>query len=208
MARLSNLRIAAVAPLVLDLDVPSRIVAAGLAYHIGGEAMPLAVGQTASSAALHVKRVLAPHPAAAFYRKSALETLGGFDPNVGDRLAGIDAGLALEQLGWGTVMEPGSRVLASRRCVPRAGTFRQAVESERLFWRWAPILGRARSMAAHALLMIGEGARGILTLSIVPRTAGRLAGACLALAAPGQRRRLDQLRTQLRADPSRFSRAA
>ncbi len=162
----------------------------------------------ATAAEFNVKRVLSPHPAAAFYRKSAVEALGGFDPVVGDRLATIDAGLALERLGWGTVMEPGSRVLASRRCAPRAGVFRQAVEAERLFWRWAPILGRARSVTAHALLMIGEGTRGILNLSIVPRTAGRLAGACLALAAPGQRRRLERLRTQLHADSAQVSRAA
>ncbi len=207
LARLADPRIAVVAPLVLDADVPSRIVAAGIAYHIGGAVVPLAAGLTANSAGLSVKRVLAPHPAAAFYRKSAVEILGGFDPAVGDRLAGIDAGLALEQLGWLTVMEPGSRVLAPPRSVPRAGAFRQAVEAERLFWRWAPILGRARSVAAHGLLMIGEGARGMLNLSIVPRSAGRLVGACLALAAPGHRRRLDQLRKRVGAESARSSQA-
>ncbi len=41
IARLANPRIAAVAPLVLDGDVPGRIVAAGLAYHIGGAVVPL-----------------------------------------------------------------------------------------------------------------------------------------------------------------------
>jgi GT2 family glycosyltransferase len=208
VARLANPRIAAVAPLVLDDDHPSRIMAAGLAYHVGGEVIPLAAGHEMNSLALNVKRVLAPHPSAAFYRKSAVEAFGGFDPAVGDRLAGIDAGLTLEQLGWVTVMEPGSRVLASHRSVPRAGAFRRAVEAERLFWRWAPILGRGRSVAAHALLTIGEAARGILNLSVVPRTVGRFTGACLALAAPSHRRRLAQLRAELEADTPRSLRAA
>jgi hypothetical protein len=137
-----------------------------------------------------------------------VEAFGGFDPVVGDRLAGIDAGLMLEHLGWVTVMEPGARVLASRRSVPRAGAFRQAVEAERLFWRWAPILGRGRSVTAHGLLMIGEGARGALNLSFVPRAAGRFTGACLALAASSHRRRLEQLRKELNVNTARSLRAA
>jgi GT2 family glycosyltransferase len=206
LARLADPRVAAVAPLVLDVDAPKRIVAAGLAYHVGGSVVPLAAGRLIDAMTPGAKRVLAPHPAAAFYRRSAVESLGGFDPAVGDRLAGIDVGLALERLGWVTVMEPACRVLASRRSRPRAGVFRQAVEAERLFWRWAPILGRARSVAAHALLTIGEGARGMLNLSIVPRTAGRLAGACLAATRPG-RRPLDRLCVQPDARP-KPSRAA
>jgi GT2 family glycosyltransferase len=208
LARLASPRIAAVAPLLLDVDLPDRILAAGLAYHIGGEIVPLAAGRVACSAELCVRRVLAPHPAAAFYRKSAVEALGGFDPVVGDRLAGIDAGLALERLGLATLMEPASRVLASRRCVPRASVFRRAMEAERLFWRWAPILGRARSVAAHALLILGEAARGIFNLAIVPRIAGRLAGTCLAAAAPGRGRRWEPLGTQRDAKSARLSRAA
>lgn len=207
LARLADPRVAAVAPLVLDVDVPNRIVAAGLAYHVGGSVVPLAAGRLIDAMTPGAKRVLAPHPAAAFYRKSAVESLGGFDPAVGDRLAGIDVGLGLERLGWVTVMEPACRVLASRRTLPRTSAFRQALEAERLFWRWVPVLGRARSIAAHALLTIGEGTRGILNLSIVPRTAGRLAGACLAVTRPG-RRPLDQLRMQPLARPMPSSRAA
>lgn len=207
LARLADPRVAAVAPLVLDVDVPNRVVAAGLAYHVSGSVVPLAAGRLIDVMTPGAKRVLAPHPAAAFYRKSAVESLGGFDPAVGDRLAGIDVGLALERLGWVTVMEPACRVLASRRSRPRVGVFRQAVEAERLFWRWAPVLGRARSVAAHALLTIGEGARGMLNLSIVPRTAGRLAGACLAATGSG-RRPLDPLRMQPVARPMPSSRAA
>jgi len=197
MAHLADPRIAAVAPLVLDIDDPGRIVAAGLAYHVGGAAVPLASGQATDSLGSNAKRILAPHPAAAFYRRSAVEVMGGFHAAVGDRLAGVDAGLALEQIGLVTVLEPRSRVAAPRAGGVRAGSFRQALEAERLFWRWAPILGRARSVASHGVLVIGEGVRGVLDLSIVPRWAGRLVGGCLAVSGPGRRRVLQQLRERL-----------
>jgi hypothetical protein len=193
LARLADPRIAAVAPLVLDAGDPARIVAAGLAYHVGGAILPLAEGREVSAVELSVKRVLAPHPAAAFYRRSAVEILGRFDAAVGGRWAGIDAGLMLQQLGWITVLEPCSRVTAPRLLALPAGAFRQALEAERFFWRWASILGRVSSLASHGLLVFGEGVRGLLNLSIVPRWAGRLVGGCLAAAAPGHRRRVKEL---------------
>jgi hypothetical protein len=200
LARLGDPRIAAVAPLVLDADDPARIVAAGLAYHVGGAILPLAEGRETTAMEVSVKRVLAPHPAAAFYRRSAVEILGRFDAAVGGRWAGVDAGLALQQLGWITVLEPGCRVTAPRFHALRAGAFRQALEAERFFWRWATILGRARSLASHGVLVLGEGVCGLLNLSIVLRWAGRLVGGCLAAAAPGHRRRLEELRQEFRSE--------
>lgn len=202
LARLEDPRIASVAPLVLDMDAPDRIVAAGLAYHVGGAAVPLAAGQAADSVGANARRVLAPHPAAAFYRRSCLEALGGFPSAVGDMLAGVDVGLTLERLGLATVLEPRSRVAVARSGVLRTGTFRQAFEAERMFWRWAPILGRTRSVASHGVLILGEGVRGVPNLSIVPRWLGRLAGACLAGGACGHQRTLQELRERFRAAES------
>jgi len=179
--RLRDPRVWAVAPLVVESENPARIVAAGVAYHVGGSVVPLAAGGAADSVGNRCRRVLAPHPAAAFYRKTTWESLGGFDPGLGDQLAWVDAGLALERCGLLTVLEPGCRVRASRRCAAPASAFRQALESEQLFWRWAGRLGRGRSVAAHALMLLGEAARGMLNLSVAPRTTGRLAGAWLAM---------------------------
>jgi len=205
LVHLEDSRIAAVAPLVLDVDDPSRIVAAGLAYHVGGAAVPLAAGQTIDSLGTNARRVLAPHPAAAFHRRPTLEDLGGIGAAAGELLAGVDAGLTLEHLGLATVLEPRSRVAAPRAASLRTSTFRQGLEAERLFWRWAPILGWTRSLASHAALMIGEGLRGVPDLSIVPRWAGRLAGACRAVLEPDRRRALEELRERCcarRAGPS------
>jgi hypothetical protein len=199
LTHLDDSRIAAVAPLVLDIDDPGRVVAAGLAYHVGGAAVPLAAGQAIDSLGANPKRVLAPHPAAAFYRRSALEVIGGFHGAAGDLLAGVDAGLTLEHLGLATVLEPRSRVAAPRSGGLRAGRFRRALEAERMFWRWAPVLGRARSLASHGVMVIGDGLCGLLNLSIVPRWTGRLAGACLAVSEPDRRQALDKLRETFRA---------
>lgn len=202
LAHLRDPRIASVAPLVLDIDDPSRIVAAGFAYHVGGAAVALAAGRAADSLGTNARRVLAPHPAAAFYRRSCLEALGGFPSAVGDMLAGIDVGLTLEQLGLATVLEPRSRVAVARFGVLRTGAFRQAFEAERMFWRWAPILGRARSVASHGMLVLGEGVRSVANLSIVPRWAGRLVGACRTLGGSDRRRALQELRERSRAEKS------
>lgn len=179
--RLRDPRISAVAPLVLDAGNPRRILAAGVSYHIGGSVVPLAAGKAVDVVGDHCRRVLAPHPAAAFYRKSTWESLGGFDPALGDQLTWVDAGLALESCGLLTVLEPRCRVRASRAWVAATSAFRQAVESEQLFWRWAGRLGRGRSLVAHALMILGEAARGVWNFSVATRAIGRLVGAWLAM---------------------------
>ena len=188
LVRLRDPRVAAVVPVVLDADNPDRVLAAGVAYHIGGSVVPLAAGKAVDSLGARCRRVLAPHLAAAFYRKSALESLGGFDPAVGE-LAWVDAGLALEHCGFLSVFEPGCRVRAARDFMPPSSAFRQGLESERLFWRWAGRLGRGRSLVAHALMAFGEAARGLWNLSAAPRMAGRLAGAWLAMSRTAASRR-------------------
>ena len=145
--------------------------------------------------------VLAPHPAAAFYRRSVLERVGRLDRRAGDRLAGVDLGLVLHQLGLRSVLEPRCRVAVRPEAMFRRGDFRDAMESERFFWRWACTIGLLRSLVLHGVLLTGESVRSLWNLSIVSRWAGRLAGACLALGRGGVSRRVKEIRQSFRDRP-------
>jgi hypothetical protein len=200
-------RVAAVAPLVLDQEHPEQVIAAGISYHMGGLIRALACGKPASAVPRQPRGVLAPHPAAAFYRRSILETVGRDHPldgarrRAGERLAGIDLGLVLRQLGLRTVLEPHCRVAVRPEAMFRRGDFRDAMESERFFWRWASTIGLLRSLPLHGVLLTGESVRSLWNLSIVSRWAGRLAGVCLALGRRGVSGRVKQLGESLRNRP-------
>jgi len=195
-------RVAAVAPVVLQIEDRSRVAAAGVVYHVGGATLSLDQGEPVISLASRPRRVLAAHPAAAFYRRSSLENIGGLSPSWRGELASLDAALTFQELGLWTVLEPRSRVAGPCPGATRASAFREALKAEQFFWRWAPLLGPMRSLASHGMLVVGEGVRGIFDLSVLPRLAGRLVGGCLGILAPGNRRRVETLRRQSRAKPS------
>jgi len=195
-------RVAAVAPVVLQVEDRSRVAAAGVVYHVGGATLALDQGEPVISLASRPKRVLAAHPAAAFFRRSSLERIGGLGPSWSGQLASLDAALTFQQLGLWTVLEPRSRVAGPCPGAAQASAFREALKAEQFFWRWAPLLGPMRSLASHGILVVGEGARGIFDFSVLPRLAGRLVGGCLGIVAQDNRRRVERLRQQSRAKPS------
>jgi hypothetical protein len=199
LAHFDDPRVAAVAPLVVDQGHPEQVVAAGMSYHLGGVASPMRGGRPVQEVPLQPRGVLAPHPAAGFYRRSVLEFVGRLDRRAGDRLAGVDLGLTFRQLGLRTVLESQSRVAAGPEAAFRCGDFRDAMQSEQFFWRWAATTGLLRSLALHGVLLAAEGVRSLWNLSILPRWAGRLTGLCLALGRRGQRQRIRGLQEQVRA---------
>jgi len=198
-------RVAAVVPLVVSQEHPEEVVAAGMSYHLGGLAGCLASGKPVSEVPLQPRGVLAPHPAAAFYRRSVLNAVGRLDRRAGDRLAGVDLGLTLHQLGLRTVLEPQCRVAVRPEATFVRGDFRDAMEAERFFWRWATATSFWRSLALHGLLLAAETVRSLWNLSIVPRWAGRLTGLCLALGRHGQRHRIRHLQEQVPTRPLAFA---
>lgn len=163
---------AAVAPLVLDPADRGRVLAAGVTYTASGETRKLAGGAPVAKQTA-VRRVLAPHASAAFYRKSVLEAAGGF-AELSDGWAGIDLGLSLRKAGYATWLEPRSRVVAS--AAPATSRYATAREAECFFWRWAGQFGWLRSVMLHLLLVLGESVRGLVNLSTVPTLLGRAAG--------------------------------
>ena len=166
-------RVACVAPLLVDSQDRARVLAAGVSYHPGGRMQLL--GQT-NMGALRPTDVLGPHPAAAFYRKAAVEYAGWFDTQAGDRLAMLDLALAFEHVKFRTVLEPRCQVRLLPGSRDGSGAFRQALDAERFFWRWAASRGWLRSLALHAVTVLGEGCRTLTSPSIAAWTAGRLFG--------------------------------
>ena len=171
LAHFGDRTVAAVAPLVLAAD-GQRIVAAGVAYRVGGARIAAQQGAPAANAGAAPSGVLGPALDAAFYRTSALALLRqAFCPAVGDGLADVDLALRLARAGYRAVLEPRSQVTvaADRR---RASPLHDAWLAERLYWRHAGSSGGYRTAVPHLGLIAVEAA----TTLVKPLTAGRVLG--------------------------------
>lgn len=173
--------IGAVAPVTFDGDDRRKIVSQGLGYRPEGTVRHLrptsAAGQTLASQ----HDLCGPDARAAFYRKSALELVGGFSAQVGDGLAGIDLALALRQADFRCVLEPRCMVWAHAAARCGESAFRYGCNVERLFWRWASAHGWLTSLAGHVALLIGQCAIGPWRPSVLVELAGRAWGMLRAL---------------------------
>ena len=147
-------QVAAVAGVVLHRDNHEKVVSAGLGYRAEGTAWRLGRGKAAGEVGQNADELRGPDTLAAFYRRSALETVGGFSPWAADTLAGIDVALALGHAGFRCASEP--------RCVVRADD--AAVRET----RFSP---RPRRRAA--LLALGLGPRLLAFAGGPLRAAGR-----------------------------------
>ncbi len=176
LARFDDPKVAAVAPLVLGLDDPDRVISAGMTYQSGGAVRVL--GRGAAAVSRYPLAVLAPDIRAAFYRRSALELAGPFQGEVDDRLAAVDMAMTLKHAGLHSVEEPSCRVYASNADAPRTRTFRRALEAERAFWRWAPRAGWPRSLVSHAAIVTAECCASFPRPAMLSQLAGRLLGGC------------------------------
>ncbi len=188
LGHFDNPSVACVAPLVVDAHVPTRVVAAGVDYLAGGNLQLVDHGKAVPGIARSGASVLGPHPAAAFYRKSAILAVGRFDGEVSDRYGALDLAIRLKHANYRTILEPSSQV---RLPSEREGAFRRALEAERFFWRWAAHFGWGRSLALHAFYLAADGCRMFWPPRIFAWTAGRLLG-CLAIG--DHQRCLDRLK--------------
>ena len=168
-----------------------RIVSAGLGYRIEGTAWRLGRHSRPDNVAACRQDLCGPDTLAAFYRKSAIESVGGFSPWAGDALTGIDLGLALEAaapllLRSGAAM---SRPCRSQNGAPRARAFQRGRNAERLFWRWASSQAELASWAGHTALLTGECATALWRPSMIVQLAGRACGAMQAALSGRSRKR-------------------
>ena len=186
----ANPRIAAVAPLMLwGTDTAESTYSSGVTYSSGG-----AVGVCNPPTGIGSQRgaILGPHLEAGFFRKAALESIGGLATNLGERLPAVDAALALRQVGYQAILEPASRVAVPWNPPQYTNGFSHGLYSERLFWRNAASQGWIRSLAAHPLSVINEAMRLRPRGALVTGCLGRLVACC-------QSGQLGRRREQLRA---------
>jgi hypothetical protein len=173
LARFGDRRLAAIAPLVWDAERCDRIFAAGAGYRASGRRYLVGRGQSQLDADAP-QTIVGPCLFAAFYRKAALDFVGGLSTRLGPRQADADLALVLKHAGFTAVSEPRSQVWATADADPPAGAYHQALFDERLFWRNLPDTGKAAALAAHAAGAMIELARAFPRPQVLAQFLGRL----------------------------------
>ena len=186
-------RVGAVAPLVLQDDparkrrgLPPLIDSAGDEYDPGGFAWKRGHGRpwldATGSAADRSSRgevVRSASAAAAFYRRSAVQILGGFPREFGAYFEDVDLSCRLRRLGLTIWHDPGSivwhRVSASYGRSPgRRLLEQQSCNEERLFWRNLGGPHQARQFGRHLAVLAGKSLRRFEEGTLAPWAAGRV----------------------------------
>ena len=167
---------------ILPMAAPCRdtVVSMGLGYGLAGEVYRLAEGRR-PDALRQSYRPIGPDVLAGFFRRRAVEIVGGWRALGGPALCHADLALRLETIG--------------SRCAPIAENFvrfdspaptwesenplRRGWHAERFFWRWAARRGRWTGAMAHLGLCLLRGAAGIVRPSLACEMLGRLAAVAL-----------------------------
>jgi hypothetical protein len=192
LARFGDRQVGSVAPLVWDAQQRERIFAAGVGYRPSGRRYRVGQGLAAIETPMRTA-ILGPCHFAAFYRRAALDFVGGLEARLAPRQADADLALALKHAGFTVALETRSSVLASAQADPNQRGFRQALGEERLFWRNLTGPGRAGALLAHLGLMGWELAGSLPRTRMLTQLAGRM-WACLEFGSHArQRRKLEVL---------------
>ncbi len=173
--------VGAVAPVVLHQDDQKRVVSAGMAYGAEGVVWRVGRGSAAEELGEEEDELCGPDTLAGFYRRSAIEAVGGFSPSPIETVATIELALSFREAGYRCVAEPDSQTSVNSTVAGDKTGFRQGWHCERLFWRWASAHGRVRSVAAHAALLAGECVIGLWRPLMLLQLLGRAVGVIHAL---------------------------
>ena len=192
LARFGDRRIGSVAPLVWDAQRSDRIFAAGVGYRKHGRRYLVGQGLQALDTETQ-QSILGPCGFAAFYRKAALDFVGGFSTRLGARQADVDLALVLGRAGFTAAFEPCCGVRASAEADSAVGGLRQALFDERLFWRNLSGPGSARALLAHAGSVGLELAGGFPRPRALAQLVGRLTACCEVCSYARHRRALAEL---------------
>jgi cellulose synthase/poly-beta-1,6-N-acetylglucosamine synthase-like glycosyltransferase len=170
-------RVAAVTPVIVDGREPARIASAGIVYTAGGTCRLNGVGTLfARGERVFRRRVIGPTASAAFYRRMAVEALGGYCPQVGSDLADADLALSLRDLGFRNVLEPNCVVaihVPQQRCAP---SFALGRDVERVYWRHADGTHWLQRLMCHPPAILAGLLSGLGRLGSYACLCGRVVG--------------------------------
>ena len=79
--------------------------------------------------------VVGPTSAAGFYRRSALDQVGGWPARMGEYFADLDVALSLSEAGYETALDPSTVIIRSASAGTSNGAFGKSRDQERVFWR-------------------------------------------------------------------------
>jgi GT2 family glycosyltransferase len=169
--------IGSVAPLVLRMESPNIIDSAGQQYHVCGWATDRGYGQPVTDAFLHNREVFGPCASSGFYRRSALERVGGLLPEFEAYLEDVDLSFRLRWAAYRCVYEPASRVLHRRSASygKSEHVLRMLSRNEELVW-WnnLPLGEMLLGMPAHAAFLLVRLLRSAAAGRLKPFLAGKL----------------------------------
>jgi hypothetical protein len=190
LSRFGDRQVGSVVPLVWDARNSDRIFAAGVGYRAWGRRYLVAAGLEALDAATQ-QSIIGPCGFAAFYRRAALDFVGGLSTRLAPPQADADLALMLRHAGFSVAIEPRATVRASQEADPVPGALRQAISEERLFWRNLTS-GTATALLAHAAMVAVELVRGF-PRHMPAQAAGRLLACGGIVTSAPHRRKLHEL---------------
>ena len=163
LAHFTDVRIAAVAPLVLRGAPENRspvIDSAGDRYFLGGVAGKRGHGQPLSPRYLQSGDVFGVSASSAFYRRQVLLDIGAFPEEFDAYFEDVDVSFRLHWAGHRLVYEPASwvwhRVSASHGPATRRLLEQQSRNEERVFWRNLPSQELVRALPWHAAVLAAK----------------------------------------------------
>lgn len=168
-----------IAPLVLQWGNPGKIDSAGDGYDLGGYAYSRGRGERLSERWLIGSEVFSAAGSAAFFRRDALQSVGGFPEDFIAYFDDIEVGFKLRQAGYTCWYEPLSKVLhhgsASHGKRPsRRLTEQLALNEERMFCRHLSSDHRWRQLTRHAAVLGAKALRRCADGTLLPFCMGRV----------------------------------
>ncbi|HZZ27144.1 MAG TPA: glycosyltransferase family 2 protein [Pirellulales bacterium] len=179
-------RVAVVTPVIFDRTNHQRLLAAGVQCGLGGKRI---IHRTTPSASGSPETLLGPLLQAAFYRKVALEALGGgLSTDVGDDLADVDLASFLRQAGWRMVLEIQCRIFADSIAEIAPGGFFAGLWAERFYLRHFSEAGGFKGLLAHPRIALQDLLQSRPWWKAPAFAAGRLTALCQLGHYPAYRR--------------------